>query len=88
MKFVSALSNLCILAICVAGSPLPSVRLEERQACTIKIIIVDDWIEAALARYRLQPTIVGKTWDVKKELEDYWGQSAFLSKSFPSSSIL
>jgi len=88
MKLFSALVTFTILATGVAGSPLPSVRLEERQACTIKIVIVDDWIEAALARYRLQPTIVGKAWDVKKELDDYWGQSAFLSKSSPSSGFL
>ena len=80
MKLMSLLSTVPRLTALASSSPVPTLALEQRQACTIKIVIVDEWVEAALSRYRLQPSIYGEAWDILQELNDHWGTDAFLSR--------
>lgn len=67
------------LALAVTCTPLP---ISPRQTCTIKLTLEDDWVEAALHRFRFHPSIIGKDWDLKKQLQDHWGTSAFWSQSY------
>jgi len=84
MKLTTIFGTVALYALTVSGTPLPTeLEVKRQTGCTILLTLEDDWVEAALHRFRIHPSISGKTWNVKKQLEDHWlkGGDALLSAS-------
>lgn len=82
MKLTTIFGTVAVYALTVAGTPLPT-EVKRQTSCTILLTLEEDWVEAALHRFRIRPSISGRTWNLGQQLKDHWlrGGDAFLSQS-------